>query len=172
MWGFCFLIKPLYHYTNYKIKQLQAKNQWESYKQSSLKKQSISFSFCWLEIEDADIETLIIFGASKENLLKFPCITSRNPDLNCKSLKLITAHRDMHFRGLKDVKYNSTIKIELKNSNILKYKILEIEILLPKIALQRLKNKSKEEWLVLMTCYPFYYMGPAPKRFLVWAKRM
>jgi sortase A len=31
---------------------------------------------------------------------------------------------------------------------------------------------SADQLLTLVTCYPFYYTGPAPKRFIVRARRL
>ena len=33
-------------------------------------------------------------------------------------------------------------------------------------------NDSDESILTLVTCYPFYFVGPAPKRFIVRAHRI
>lgn len=33
-------------------------------------------------------------------------------------------------------------------------------------------DASRHPELTLITCYPFYYVGPAPKRFIVHARRV
>jgi LPXTG-site transpeptidase (sortase) family protein len=33
-------------------------------------------------------------------------------------------------------------------------------------------DPSENETLTLVTCYPFYFVGPAPKRFIVRAERV
>ena len=80
------------------------------------------------------------------------------------------AHRDIHFRGLEKVAAGDIIKLESPDKTQKYYRILETEIISPERVPPRLAEKSPEEWLVLLTCYPFYYTGPAPKRFLVWAR--
>ena len=36
-------------------------------------------------------------------------------------------------------------------------------------ASKRMREKAGEDWLVLLTCHPFRYLGPAPRRFLAWS---
>lgn len=78
----------------------------------------------------------------------------------------IAGHRDGFFRGLKDVAEGDTIEIETL-SDRRRYSIASLSIVMP----DRLDvlAPTKSPTLTLVTCYPFYYVGSAPQRFIVHA---
>jgi sortase A len=80
----------------------------------------------------------------------------------------IAAHRDTFFRPLKDIKKDDRIRITTPDETV-EYRVVSTKIVGPNDT-SVLKNKS-EDLLVLITCYPFYYVGPAPKRFIVEATK-
>jgi sortase A len=78
----------------------------------------------------------------------------------------IAGHRDSFFRGLKDIKVGDHIEVE-ETDRIETYVVDNLEIVTPKnISVLRSTNKPT---LTLVTCYPFYYIGEAPQRFIVHA---
>ncbi len=117
----------------------------------------------WLTIPERGIDTLVLHGATPENLQRFPCLESGD------GVPLILAHRDTHFRALRAVKVNDRIKIVYPDGKCVKFRVSELEILTPEQAWQRVQNNQIRNKLLLMTCYPFKYIGPAPNRLLVWA---
>ncbi len=76
----------------------------------------------------------------------------------------IAGHRDGFFRGLKDVKAGEQIKMTTL-SGVYHYEISSIDIV-SKEAAEALDVKDRGK-LTLVTCYPFYFVGHAPKRYLV-----
>jgi sortase A len=78
----------------------------------------------------------------------------------------IAAHRDGFFRGLKDIHEGDQIKIAAPSGDYL-YKVDQIEIVDPSNT-SVLKKRSRPS-LTLVTCYPFYFVGDAPQRFIVHA---
>ena len=76
----------------------------------------------------------------------------------------IAGHRDTFFRPLKDIQVSDTIRFTTPESTN-EYRVVSTRIVGPKDTWV-LDNKSSET-LMLVTCYPFYYIGPAPKRFIV-----
>ena len=80
----------------------------------------------------------------------------------------IAAHRDSFFRPLKDIKKGDTIKFATVDGTT-DYRVTATEIVGPKDT-SVLDNKS-EDAMTLVTCYPFYYLGAAPKRFIVQAEK-
>ena len=83
---------------------------------------------------------------------------------------MISAHRDLDFRGLEKIAPGDTVRLELPGAVLQDYRVSEIEILTPAAAAERLREKPGEDWLVLLTCHPFRYLGHAPRRFLAWAR--
>ncbi|MBZ5582855.1 MAG: class D sortase [Acidobacteriia bacterium] len=80
---------------------------------------------------------------------------------------VIAGHRDTHFRILKDIRRGDDIIIETRAGEYL-YRVKSTRIVPPTntSALQPTHNAE----LNLITCYPFYYVGAAPKRFVVEAQ--
>ena len=133
----------------------------------------------WLNIPSCGIDTLVVRDASRENLHRFPCVTDpppgvapcTNPGSNpAGGLLVITAHRDTHFRALGCIAPGDRIEITFPNRGARHFRVADTEILEPGEAADRIARKRGEDGLVLMTCFPFRYIGPAPKRFVVWSK--
>lgn len=76
----------------------------------------------------------------------------------------IAGHRDGFFRGLKDIKKGDTISlVTLTGTSV--YTVDRIRITDPNdVSVLSPHEKSS---LTLVTCYPFYFVGPAPKRYIV-----
>jgi sortase A len=79
----------------------------------------------------------------------------------------IAGHRDGFFRGLKDVKVGDRIEIETR-SKPLAYVVDRVVIVSPD-DVSVLQGQGRPA-LTLVTCYPFYVLGSAPKRFIVEAE--
>jgi len=80
----------------------------------------------------------------------------------------IAGHRDSFFRPLKDIRKGDTIKFATVDGTS-EYRVTSTEIVGPKDTYV-LDNESKDA-MTLVTCYPFYYIGAAPKRFIVQAEK-
>ncbi len=80
---------------------------------------------------------------------------------------VIAGHRDTHFRILKDIRKGDDIVLETRNGEYL-YRVKNTRVISP-TNLAPLKPTSDPE-LNLITCYPFYYVGSAPRRFVVQAE--
>jgi sortase A len=78
----------------------------------------------------------------------------------------IAGHRDGFFRGLKDVRVGDAIELKtLKGRDT--YVVDEIQIVSPR-QVEVLRPTSVPS-LTLVTCYPFYFLGSAPQRYIVTA---
>jgi sortase A len=77
---------------------------------------------------------------------------------------IIAGHRDTHFRILKDIQKGDDILVETKSGQYL-YRVKSMRVVSAddKAPLQPTARAE----LNLITCFPFYYVGNAPKRFVV-----
>ena len=82
----------------------------------------------------------------------------------------LAAHRDTLFRGLKDVRPDDEITLSTLNREYT-YRVVWYKVVKP-TAVDVLKPIAGEETLTLVTCYPFYFVGNAPDRFVVRARRV
>jgi sortase A len=78
----------------------------------------------------------------------------------------IAGHRDGFFRGLKDVAVGDVIEIETERDTR-RYVIDRIVIVAPSdVSVLAPRNRPS---VTLVTCYPFYFVGSAPQRYIVQA---
>ena len=80
----------------------------------------------------------------------------------------IAGHRDTFFRGLKDIQKNDEIQFQTANG-LARYAVDWVKIVAPDDL--SVLAPSIGSSLTLVTCYPFYFVGPAPKRFVVRASK-
>lgn len=76
----------------------------------------------------------------------------------------IAGHRDGFFRGLKDLAPGNEIDLDRPAHTDI-YVVEEIEIVTPKDV--SVLNPTRVPSLTLVTCFPFYYVGSAPQRYIV-----
>jgi sortase A len=78
----------------------------------------------------------------------------------------IAGHRDGFFRGLKDITTGDVIELSTQSGSAV-YAVDDIEIVDPdNVGVLRPRSRPS---LTLVTCFPFYYVGSAPQRFIVHA---
>jgi len=80
----------------------------------------------------------------------------------------IAGHRDGFFRGLKDVEVGDAITLETLDSTS-RYRIERIWIVEPEDV--SVLDPTPGPSITLVTCYPFYFVGSAPQRYIVRAVR-
>lgn len=76
----------------------------------------------------------------------------------------IAAHRDGFFRGLKDIEIGNEIELVTLGGRQT-YRVYDLQIVDP-LDISVL-DPVDNDVVTLITCYPFYYMGSAPERFVV-----
>ncbi len=81
----------------------------------------------------------------------------------------ISAHRDTLFRPLRNIRMRDVITLTTPQGTY-KYSVRSTQIVEPENI--TVLASGPGETLTLVTCYPFYFIGPAPKRFIVTAKRI
>jgi sortase A len=81
----------------------------------------------------------------------------------------VAGHRDKLFRELRNIQSNDVVKFETL-SGTYTYRVEGINIVTPQDV--GVLKASDHPQLTLVTCYPFYYVGPAPKRYIVKARQI
>jgi sortase A len=82
---------------------------------------------------------------------------------------VLAAHRDTYFRDLGGIRPKDVIRFRAGDQE-LSYRVQETRIVGPTDV--EVLAPTKTATLTLITCYPFHYVGPAPKRFIVRAERV
>jgi sortase A len=79
------------------------------------------------------------------------------------------AHRDGLFRPLKNIRVGDDVRVRSVHGEFV-YRVRGTKIVTPDDL--SVLEPTATDTLTLITCYPFNYVGHAPKRFIVQAERL
>jgi sortase A len=117
-----------------------------------------------LKLPHFDTPLFVVEGTDEKELRKgpghMPGTALPGVDGNC----VIAGHRDTHFRALKSIRKGDHVEIETKYGNF-RYQVRSTQIVSPTNVASL--HPTREGVLHLVTCYPFEYIGHAPKRMVV-----
>lgn len=82
---------------------------------------------------------------------------------------VLAAHRDTFFRKLEGVREGDRVRMATPRG-LREYVVESTLVVRPKST--EVIGPTKGDMLTLVTCYPFDYVGPAPFRFIVHARRL
>src|SRR5437899_2259021 len=120
-----------------------------------------------LSIDRLNSEWVVLEGADKVELKRGPghLIDTALPGTrgNC----VIAGHRDTQFRVLRNVEIGEEISLETEGRTY-RYRVTDRQVVAPTDT--SALDPTDKPTLTLVTCYPFYYVGPAPKRFVLRAE--
>jgi len=81
----------------------------------------------------------------------------------------LSGHRDTFFRPLRNIRDGDLIVVTTLAGEF-RYRVVSTRVVSPDAV--AVLNASQGEILTLVTCYPFYFVGAAPDRFIVRAERL
>jgi sortase A len=122
-----------------------------------------------IDIARLGISVMVVEGTGKRNL--------RHAAGHIKGTALpgelgnvgISGHRDTFFRPLRNVQLNDIVTLTTPNGEY-RYRVLSTKVVKPSDV--SVLNSDGGEILTLVTCYPFYFVGAAPGRFIVRSQRI
>jgi sortase A len=117
-----------------------------------------------LEIPRLNASLFVVNAKSQRDFRRGPGFIVGSSSPGQKGNCIIAGHRDLHFRILKDVKVGDDIAIETEHG-LFRYRVSSAEVV-SRYDRDALRPEYAKQ-LTLVTCYPFYYIGPAPKRYVV-----
>ena len=119
-----------------------------------------------LTIPRLETDLYIVEGVGKKELRRGPGHMIGTGFPGEPDNTIIAGHRDTHFRVLKDIRPGDDIVLQFE-SDYLVYRVRQTKIVKP--TNKQVLQPTDESKLTLITCYPFYYVGSAPNRFIVQA---
>jgi sortase A len=122
-----------------------------------------------LEIPDVDISVMVLEGTDETQLDRAVGHIEGTARPGEAGNLGIAGHRDGYFRGLRHIEPGASIKLTTLDG-VAYYEVAKIDVVAP--ASVEVLQPTAEPTLTLVTCYPFYYVGDAPKRYVVHARRV
>jgi len=120
-----------------------------------------------LSIPKIDLSAIVVNGTTRMDLKSGPGKITGTPLPGEVGNSVISAHRDTFFRHIYELKPGDEIDVQ-RNGQSRKFEVTGKKIVEPD-DLSVLKQ-TDERQLTLLTCYPIYYIGPAPQRLVVFSK--
>lgn len=120
-----------------------------------------------VSIPKINLDAIVVEGSARQQLAIGPghIIDTAFPGETGNAV--ITAHRDTFFRHIYELKEGDAILVR-RNGQVFKYEVTGKKIVQPEDV--SVLNPTSDAQLTLITCYPTYYIGPAPERLVVFSK--
>ena len=122
-----------------------------------------------IEISAVGMTTMILEGTEEETLRRAVGHIRGTPLPGQRGNVALAGHRDTFFRRLRDIRVNDEITLTTL-SGAYHYRVDSSKVVEPEET-EVLKDDGADT-LTLVTCYPFNFVGSAPERFIVRARRI
>jgi len=120
-----------------------------------------------LSIPVIDMDAIVVEGTSYRQLAIAPGHMTETPAPGENGNSVITAHRDTFFRHIYELKKGDQITVR-RGGKSFQYEVDRKYVVKPSDV--SVLRPTTDAQLTLITCYPTYYVGPAPERLVVTAK--
>jgi sortase A len=155
-------------YAKMESSQRQLLQQWQE-QQRSLQSPPLTQSITRVSIPKINLDVMVVEGTSRSALLSGPGHLDDTPVPGEPGNSVIAAHRDTFFRHLGDLGRGDDIFVR-RAGHAYHYVVKRKAIVEPDdVAVVKPSPRNR---LTLITCYPTYYVGPAPQRLVVVAEKI
>ena len=120
-----------------------------------------------LLIPRLNTQTAIIEGTGKQELDRAPGHLTGSPLPGQPGNSVIAGHRDSHFRNLRQLRRDDLLMLET-GGDVHVYRVIGQTIVVPTDT--SVLDPTPRPTLTLITCYPFFFVGHAPKRYILRAE--
>jgi len=128
--------------------------------------EDLSLPIAVLRIPDVGLEVPVYPDLSELNLSRGAGWIDGTAQPNTGGNIAIAAHRDQYFRPLKDVQLGDILELESLSGPV-EFQVSRIVIVDPDDV--SVLDDTAVSTVTLVTCYPFYFIGNAPQRYIVQA---
>lgn len=113
------------------------------------------------------LDVIVVEGTNHKALRLGPGHLKGTPAPGEAGNSVISAHRDTFFRHIYELKDGDDIQVR-RDGHTYTFQVTGKKIVMPNDV--SVLKKTSDARLTLITCYPIYYIGPAPKRLVVFSK--
>ena len=124
-------------------------------------------AFARLLIPKISLDAIVVEGTSRKALMVGPGHLTNTVAPGDAGNSVLAAHRDTFFRHIYELARGDEIQVR-RNGRTYTFQVTGKKIVQPD-DVSILKN-TPDARLTLITCYPTYYIGPAPQRLIVFSK--
>jgi sortase A len=121
-----------------------------------------------LEIPRVGVDVMVLSGADRATLRRSAGWLPETAQPGKAGNVAIAAHRDTYFRPLRQVQQGDEVQITTLDARY-RYRVDWTAVVAPDDT--SVLAPTGKPALTLITCYPFYYVGEAPQRFVVRASQ-
>ncbi|HLX75886.1 MAG TPA: class D sortase [Terriglobales bacterium] len=120
-----------------------------------------------LSIPSINLDAVVVEGVGRRDLLMGPGHMPNTPEPGQPGNVVISAHRDTFFRHIHELKEGDYIIVERAGRRF-RYQVTGKKVVEPND--MAVVQPTPGSQLTLLTCYPTYYIGPAPQRLVVFSR--
>jgi sortase A len=120
-----------------------------------------------IEVKRLHASTIALAGSSGQALAFGPGHVEQTPDAGERGVAVYSAHRDTHFRFLKEIAIGDEIDVTRSDGHSFRYRADSTEVV--RFDASGIDPSGNGYQLVLSTCWPFDAVTPGPARYLVHA---
>jgi sortase A len=120
-----------------------------------------------LTVAKIGIDAIVVEGASRKELSEGPGHMKQTAEPGETGNAVLTGHRDTFFRHIHELTKGDQVQVQRNGRNFI-YEVTGKRIVMPEDI--SVIDPTGDPELTLITCYPTYYIGPAPKRLVVFSK--
>lgn len=120
-----------------------------------------------VSIPKINLDAIVVEGATRKQLSIGPAHMTETAFPGGTGNAVITGHRDTFFRHIYELQKGDTILVR-RNGEVFKYEVMGKKIVKPEDV--SVLQQTHDAQLTLITCYPTYYIGPAPDRLVIFSK--
>ncbi len=113
------------------------------------------------------LDAIVVEGTGHRQLLLGPGHMPDTPMPGDVGNSVITGHRDTFFRHIYELKRGDTIEVR-RRGHLYTYQVTGKKVVKPEDL--SVLTQGNDHRLTLITCYPTYYLGPAPDRLVVFGE--
>jgi len=121
-----------------------------------------------LKIAKLGMSVVVLNSDDEASLNLGAGLVSGTSEIGGNGNTVIAGHRDTAFRALRNIQAGDIVRLESADKETYAYRVERTRIVAPD-DLSVLASDGKPR-LTLITCYPFYFTGDAPKRYIVEAQ--
>jgi len=121
-----------------------------------------------VEAPRLNARAVVLADASGEAMAFGPARLMQTPPPGAPGVSVMAAHRDTHFRFLKDLEPGDDVRVATPDGAVLRYVVTGGEVV--RHDRSGIIPDSGPSRLALVTCYPFEAKTPGPLRYILWAE--